>query len=161
MKMKPLTLHELTGRLQDHGLKCTPQRLAIYAALTASDEHPSAEELYRDVKTHYPMLSRNTVYQTLEALTTAGLAQAIRSGRSHARYDGNSDAHHHMVCLSCDRVEDFHDASLERLAPPTRLRRQYQVLHHRVEFYGYCRRCTHRNPRITRAHTHKEEGRHG
>jgi Fur family peroxide stress response transcriptional regulator len=159
--MKPLTHEELAQRLQAEGLKCTPQRLAIYAALTASAAHPSAEELYRGVKAHYPMLSRNTVYQTLEALTTAGLAQAIRSGRSHARYDGNSDAHHHMVCLSCDRVEDFHDASLERLAPPSRLRRHYRVLHHRVEFYGYCRSCTARNPRATRAHIQKEDVRHG
>jgi Fur family peroxide stress response transcriptional regulator len=159
--MKPLTHQELTQRLQTRGLKCTPQRLAIYEALTASDTHPSAEELYREVKARYPMLSRNTVYQTLEALTNAGLAQAVRSSRSHARYDGNSDAHHHMVCLSCDRVEDFHDPSLERLAPPSRLRRQYRVLHHRVEFYGYCRSCTVRNPRATRALIHKEDVRHG
>ncbi|HUJ80168.1 MAG TPA: transcriptional repressor [Nitrospiria bacterium] len=151
----------LARRLQARGLKCTPQRLAIYAALSASDDHPSAEVLYRDVKADYPMLSRNTVYQTLEALTTAGLAQAIRSGRSHARYDGNIEAHHHMVCLSCDRVEDFHDASLERLAAPARLRRRYRVVHHRVEFYGYCRTCHARNPRTSRTHSHKEEIRHG
>jgi Fur family peroxide stress response transcriptional regulator len=148
--MKLGTYEELARRLQARGLKCTPQRLAIYAALTASDAHPSAEELYRGVKARYPMLSRNTVYQTLEALTAAGLAQAIRSGRSHARYDGNSDAHHHMVCLSCDRVEDFHDDSLERLAPPARLRRRYRVLHHRVEFYGYCRTCSDHNRRHAR-----------
>jgi Fur family peroxide stress response transcriptional regulator len=148
--MKRDTHQELVQRLQDKGLKCTPQRLAIYAALTASDTHPSAEELYRGVKERYPMLSRNTVYQTLEILTVAGLAQAIRSGRSHARYDGNNDAHHHMVCLSCDRVEDFHDAALERLAPPARLRRHYRVLHHRVEFYGYCRSCNDRNRRRAR-----------
>jgi len=148
--MKPLAHEELARRLQARGLKCTPQRLAIYAALTASDAHPSAEELYRGVKARYPMLSRNTVYQSLEALTTAGLAQAIRTGRSHARYDGNSEAHHHMVCLSCDRVEDFHDASLGRLAPPARLRRRYRVVHHRVEFYGYCRSCSDRNRRRAR-----------
>ena len=148
--MKRGTHQELARRLQDKGLKCTPQRLAIYAALTASDAHPSAEELYRGVKARYPMLSRNTVYQTLEILTMAGLAQAIRSGRSNARYDGNNDAHHHMVCLSCDRVEDFHDPSLERLAPPSRLRRHYRVLHHRVEFYGYCRSCSDRNRRHAR-----------
>jgi Fur family peroxide stress response transcriptional regulator len=159
--MKPVAHETLAQRLQARGLKCTPQRLAIYEALAASDSHPSAEELYRDVKTDYPMLSRNTVYQTLEALTTAGLAQAIRSGRSYARYDGNSEAHHHMVCLTCDRVEDFHDASLERLAPPARLRRRYRVVHHRVEFYGYCRSCSDRNPRASRARTHKEEARHG
>lgn len=159
--MKPLTHQELAQQLQARGLKCTPQRLAIYRALTVSDAHPSAEELYREVKGQYPMLSRNTVYQTLETLTTAGLVQSVRSGRSHTRYDGNSDAHHHMVCLSCNRVEDFHDASLERLAPPPGLRRRYRVLHHRVEFYGYCRSCNARNPRATRAHSHKEDVRHG
>lgn len=159
--MKPMTPQELAHRLQAGGLKCTPQRLAIYAALAGSAAHPSAEELYREVKPRHPMLSRNTVYQTLEALTTAGLAQAIRTGRHHTRYDGNSAEHHHMVCLSCDRVEDFHDASLERLAPPPRLRRHYRVVRHSVEFYGYCRRCDQQKPRVVRAGRPKEEDRHG
>jgi len=158
--MKTPTHQELVGRLQAGGLKCTPQRLAIYAALSASAAHPSAEELYRTVKSRHPMLSRNTVYQTLEALSTAGLVQAIRTGRQHTRYDGNGAAHHHMVCLACDRVEDFHDPSLERLAPPARLRRHYRVISHRVEFYGYCQRCFHQNP-AARAGRPQEEHRHG
>jgi len=149
--MKTPTHRELASRLQARGLKCTPQRLAIYEALTASEAHPSADELYRAVAPRHPMLSRNTVYQTLEALTAAGLAHSIRTGRSHARYDGNIDAHHHMVCLRCDHVEDFHDDALEGLAPPARLRRAYRVVHHRVEFYGYCKHCDHRTPRGTRA----------
>ena len=158
--MKTLTHEELAKRLQGRGLKCTPQRLAIYAALTASEAHPSAEELHAGVKGRYPMLSRNTVYQTLEALTEAGLAQVIRTGRQHTRYDGNDGAHHHMVCLVCDRVEDFHDASLERLAPPPRLRRHYRVIRHSVEFYGYCRRCDQQKPAV-RAGRPREEDRHG
>ena len=159
--MKTETEQPLAQRLQAQGLKCTPQRLAIYAALAASEAHPSAEELYLEVKPRYPMLSRNTVYQTLEALTGVGLAQAIRAGRQHARYDGNVAAHHHMVCLACHRVEDFHDASLERLAPPAPLRRRYRVIRHRVEFYGYCRSCDKQQPHAHHASAHKEEHRHG
>jgi len=137
--------------LQDKGLKCTPQRLAIYAALTASDAHPSAEELYRGVKARYPMLSRNTVYQTLEILTMAGLAQAIRSGRSHARYDGNNDAHHHMVCLSCDRVEDFHDAGCAATIACSIIGwNSTAIADHAVTATG-----------ATRAHSHKEDVCHG
>ncbi len=164
MKPPPMTMErdpQLTQRLQSQGLKCTPQRLAIYAALAASDAHPSAEELYLQVKPRYPMLSRNTVYQTLETLTTAGLAQAIRTGRQHARYDGNLAAHHHMVCLACHRIEDFHDALLERLAPPAPLRRRYRVVRHRVEFYGYCQRCDPQQPHAHHVRAHKEEHRHG
>ena len=159
--MKTPSTDQLSDRLHQRGLKCTPQRLAIYEALTASGLHPSAEELYRQVKPHYPMLSRNTVYQTLEALTSAGLAQAIRTGRQHARYDGNISAHHHMVCLMCHRVEDFHDGSLEQLVPPPRFRRKYRIVRHSVEFYGYCRQCDHQQPRTMHVAKHKEEHHHG
>jgi Fur family transcriptional regulator, peroxide stress response regulator len=146
--MVTVTHQELADRLHAQGLKCTPQRLAIYAALTASAAHPSVDDLYCEVRGRYPMLSRNTVYQTLEALSALGLVQAIRTGRQHIRYDGNLSEHHHLVCLVCHRVEDFHDAALERLKPPASLRRRYRVLGHRVEFYGYCRLCDQQSPAI-------------
>lgn len=151
--MITVTHEELADRLHARGLKCTPQRLAIYEALAASEAHPSVDELYREVRGRFPMLSRNTVYQTLEALSSLGLVQAIRTGRPHARYDGNLSAHHHLICLACHRVEDFHDASLERLAPPARLRRQYRIIGHRVEFYGYCRSCDQQRPAIRAGET--------
>ncbi|HEY8450454.1 MAG TPA: Fur family transcriptional regulator, partial [Bacillota bacterium] len=60
--------------LSSHGYRVTPQRLAIYEALVATDQHPSAEELYRQVKKRFPMISPATVYNTLQLLVRMGLA---------------------------------------------------------------------------------------
>ncbi len=128
-------------RLKDAGLKFTHQRMAIYEALAATVAHPTAEEIYGRVKEAYPMLSLNTVYMTLDTLKTLGLIQEMRFLDNTARYDANVDAHHHVICLECRRIEDFGDAALDRVQPPPSIRRSYRLVKHSVEFYGYCGAC--------------------
>ena len=94
-------------RLKAAGLKFTHQRLAIYEALAAAVTHPTAEEIHGLVKAAYPMLSLNTVYTTLETLQSLGLIQQMRFLDNTARYDANVDAHHHVICLACRKIEDF------------------------------------------------------
>ena len=55
---------------ETRSLRCTCQRLALYDALKASMNHPTAEELYRVVKLRpeYGRLSLATVYNTLAAV---------------------------------------------------------------------------------------------
>jgi Fur family peroxide stress response transcriptional regulator len=128
-------------RLKDAGLKFTHQRLAIYEMLAATVTHPTAEEIYGRVKEAYPMLSLNTVYMTLDTLKTLGLIQEMRFLDNTARYDANVDAHHHVICLGCRKIEDFGDTTLDRVQPPASIRRSYRLIKHSVEFYGYCGAC--------------------
>jgi len=128
-------------RLKAAGLKFTHQRLAIYEVLAAAVTHPTAEEIHGLVKVAYPMLSLNTVYTTLETLQSLGLIQQMRFLDNTARYDANVDAHHHVICLACRKIEDFGDPSLDRVRPPASIRRSYRLVSHRVEFYGYCGEC--------------------
>jgi len=123
------------------GLKLTPQRCAIYEMLTARTDHPTAEDIYRTVKRAYPMISQNTVYYTLSALKEAGLISEVNFGHEHARFDANMDRHHHLVCVSCQEINDLYDETLDRLSMSAEKGRQYTILGHRVEFYGYCKRC--------------------
>src|SRR5574341_881306 len=81
----------VTARLKDAGLKLTHQRLAIYQALADTESHPTAEEVHTAVKRSYPMMSRNTVYTTLETLKSIGLIQEMRFLDNIARYDANVD----------------------------------------------------------------------
>jgi Fur family peroxide stress response transcriptional regulator len=51
-------------------------------------------------------MSFATVYNTLDALAGAGLSGTLRLGNA-ARFDPNTDAHHHAVCDRCGAVSDI------------------------------------------------------
>lgn len=144
----PLKRHETTPpvdllaeRLRRAGLKLTPQRLAVFRALKASRSHPTAEELYQAVRTRVPMISRNTIYQTLEALKRVGEISEVGMGDVAARFEPNSERHDHAVCLRCKTIIDIPDGSRRRPRKPRRLGQRFKVLGHRVEFFGYCADC--------------------
>jgi Fur family peroxide stress response transcriptional regulator len=139
-----MTKQEIKAQLRAKRLKLTPQRCAIYEMLTARTDHPTAEDIYRTVKRTYPMISQNTVYYTLSALKEAGLISEVNHGHQHARFDANMDRHHHLVCVSCHEINDVYDDALDRLSASAAKEQQYRILGHRVEFYGFCKRCVKR-----------------
>jgi Fur family peroxide stress response transcriptional regulator len=135
-----LSQDEIRRRFHERGLKMTPQRAAIYQALVQTDSHPTAEDLYRTVKRLYPSVSPNTVYYNLGVLRAAGLAHEVNYWHDRSRFDGNLALHHHLICLSCRKIEDLTDRDLDRLRAPAR-RAGFEVIGHRVEFQGYCAVC--------------------
>lgn len=139
-----LSPQEIRRRFRSAKLRLTPQRAAIYGALVENPTHPSADELLDIVRRNSPDISANTVYYTLAALRTAGLVQEVNYGHDRARFDGNVEPHHHVVCRSCQRIVDVMDGRLDRVNRSMMagmLPYDFQVTGHRVEFYGYCGAC--------------------
>jgi Fur family transcriptional regulator, peroxide stress response regulator len=101
----------------DHGLRCTKQRLALWDALCKSKSHPTAEELYSQVKGNCGGLSRATVYNTLEALCRAGLVRQMAGAGSNGccRYDAGESEHLHFVCRDSRRIMDVPDSLSRKL----------------------------------------------
>jgi Fe2+ or Zn2+ uptake regulation protein len=89
--------------LASRGLRCTVQREVLYSALMASKEHPTAEQLHETVNLAMPAdpVSLATVYNTLEAFTSHGLARRIaptKAGSAAAfRYDADVSNHAHVL----------------------------------------------------------------
>ena len=102
---------ELQQAFTEHGLRCTKQRRAIFDALSHHCCHPTADELYRAVKTDIQGLSLATVYNTLEAFCSAGLAYKISGcgGNGSTRYDAAGDDHLHLRCRKTGHVTDVPD----------------------------------------------------
>jgi len=92
----------------DHGLRCTQQRVSLYQALAASDQHPTADELFRDVSQNLPGISLATVYNTLEAFCDVGLAQKLPGVgvNGSARFDAICENHLHLRDQSTGDVVD-------------------------------------------------------
>ena len=96
----------------EHGLRCTRQRRAIYHALSGCCDHPTADELFRKVRSNEDNLSLATVYNTLEAFCSAGLAYKIAGCgcNGSTRYDAAGDDHLHLRCRKTGHVTDVpHD----------------------------------------------------
>jgi Fur family transcriptional regulator, peroxide stress response regulator len=101
----------------EHGLRCTRQRRAIYNALSATRKHPTADELYKMVKTGDDNLSLATVYNTLEVLCAAGLAYKLAGcvGNGSTRYDAGGDDHLHLRCRKTGHIADVPDDISKRI----------------------------------------------
>lgn len=98
-----------------HRLRCTAQRRALYEALVASHNHPTAEELFRLVKPSAGHLSIATVYNTLEALCRSGLARKLPTTNGSCRYDADLSIHPHIRYRPSGRICDLPDRLARRL----------------------------------------------
>jgi Fur family transcriptional regulator, peroxide stress response regulator len=122
------------------GLRVTPQRLAIYRQLIATDEHPSAEWIHRRVKETYPGISLDTVNRTLLTLARIGAAFIVEGTGDSKRFDGGTQRHQHFKCVNCKRVVDFHHEPFDNIGIPEPISR-FKVLRSSVYFEGLCDRC--------------------
>jgi len=131
----------LRAALEASGHRHTAQRAAIYRYLRSVTTHPTADEIFTQVREVLPDISLATVYKALEAFVEAGLARKLTLGGGPARYDGRTDDHDHARCLKCGKVRDVvgeHDSGLIR---GLRSDDGFEIIDYRLELIGYCRDC--------------------
>src|SRR6476661_7925878 len=93
--------------LKERGVRLTPQRQMILKFLKETHEHPTAEEIYKQVCQEFSGISMATVYNTLHRLKELGAIKELSYGDMSSRYDGNDTEHAHVVCESCGEVIDI------------------------------------------------------
>ena len=92
---------------QSRGFKMTPQRRAIVDYLQSAHHHPTADEILQAVNRKFPMTSRATVYNTLNAFIDAGLVRQVAVDGARVYFDTNVDAHHHFFDEDTGQLEDI------------------------------------------------------
>lgn len=134
-------MEQLIKKLREHKISVTPQRLAVLAVLESRRDHPSAEQIYQEVRRQHPAISFNTVYKTLEILHQRGLVIKVNPLHEVARYDGQVHNHAHLICRSCRRIydveKDFPSLTLE----PGDLPPGFRVENQTLTLWGLCRDC--------------------
>jgi Fur family peroxide stress response transcriptional regulator len=130
----------IINTLKAKKLRVTPQRFAVYANLLHRTDHPTAEDILRDLNENAPTSSQATVYSALQALRQAGLVREVLLEAGISRYDANVDAHHHFRCRCCGIIEDipwetFKSVNLQGLRSGIKPER------HEVIVEGVCDRC--------------------
>lgn len=109
-----MELSALKEAISRAGLKATQQRLVIYQCLMSSC-HPTAEDIFEQVRPDNPSISLGTVYKTLETLVESKLVEKVPVSEGKMRYDARMDAHNHIYCTNTGEIIDFQDSELEKL----------------------------------------------
>ncbi len=132
-----------TEYLRRRNLRVTPERCEILDAAMKNDEHFDADELYLQLKSQGSKVSRATVYNTLDRLTECGILARYRFGERLARYEliYGFEPHHHMICRSCGRIEEFSDKRVESLAGNAATNAGFAMHDAVLHIYGLCPNC--------------------
>lgn len=117
----------------------TWQRAVILRAVEAAGCHLTAEEIHRRTRRGRRPIGLATVYRALEAFAREGLVEPLYVGDGRVRYGSATRHHDHLVCLDCGTWQPLGACARPRL--PRDSAAGFQVLGHRVEFYGRCGRC--------------------
>ena len=122
-------------------LKKSRQREAILQCVLSHHDHPTADNIYMEVREDFPNISLGTVYRNLSLLTKLGKIQKITCDDHADHFDGELHQHAHFVCTSCGHLQDF-PFQLEASS--------YEALHEKFDgsiseysilFRGICSKC--------------------
>lgn len=124
-------------------LKYSRQRASIKEYLMRTHNHPTADDVYMDVKEVFPNISLGTVYRNLNLLAELGEVTKITTPNGADRFDGRTDLHYHVICRDCGNVFDLelpkeHSEEITYLADH---HFEGKVESHTTMFYGYCPDC--------------------
>jgi Fur family peroxide stress response transcriptional regulator len=133
---------QLITKLHSKGYKVTPQRLAICKLLLSSKNHPSADQIYQEVKKTYPTISLATVYFTLDLLKDLGLVQELGFSERSSRYDPNTSPHINVICPKCGKIYDYEAASVKKLWSQIVAEMSFTPLRQRLDIYTLCDKCS-------------------
>src|SRR5277367_3570470 len=148
-------LDEFVERCHERGIAVTPQRLAVIEARLASENHPSTDEICAAVRRKNPHVSLATVHRILEQFCEVGEARKVTLLHDVARYDGNVEPHHHVLCVRCRRVQDIEIPEVDKLLEGRTSLGQFKLLRCSVEIEALCRRC-----QLAEKRTHAQRPQH-
>ncbi len=118
----------------------TRQRGLVLDAVRSREDHPSADEIYLEVRKEDGKISRGTVYRNLNVLAESGEITHVKVP-SADRYDLRTDRHYHCFCVSCGAVFDapvpYHEEYDRQVEEET----GFQIQRHRTIFEGVCPNC--------------------
>ncbi|MEC5400289.1 ferric iron uptake transcriptional regulator [Uliginosibacterium sp. H1] len=130
--------------LKNMGLKATLPRLKILDLFQRSDErHLTAEDVYRMLLDEQLDVGLATIYRVLTQFEQAGLLKRHHFESGKAVFELNEGSHHdHIVCVSCGKVEEFFDPTIEQRQHEIAEQLGYKLRDHAMHLYGVCSDCT-------------------
>lgn len=124
----------------------TKQRQLVLEAVRSRSDHPTADQIYFDVRTQDNRISRGTVYRNLNVLVDRNEVTHVKVPTAD-RYDLRLDKHYHLFCICCGAVWDapltYQDEYDQQIETET----GFHVERHRTIFEGICAECQKKPPK--------------
>lgn len=115
------------------------QREAVLKVLKNTKSHPTATQVYEEVKKTIPNISLGTVYRNLSELYENGDIIKVAVGDGFEHFDADTSSHIHLRCKKCGSITDVYttlDVGYE-LASETGFTPERSV----CTVYGICKNC--------------------
>jgi Fur family peroxide stress response transcriptional regulator len=126
---------------KQHGIKVTPQRMEVFLEIIEASDHPSAEQVFKRVRTKLPTISLDTVYRTLSTFDQFGLISKVHFFEDKTRFDPNTTHHHHFICTVCKSVLDFRWPELDDANLPSETEGWGKANTKHLQIMGICSKC--------------------
>jgi len=120
--------------------RSTKQRQMILDIVNEHRDHPSADEIYLEVRTRDHKISRGTVYRNLNLLVEDEQIKHVKLSGAD-RFDWQKDSHYHMICVGCGKLTDLPITYRNELDFETAEKTGYENVIHRTIFEGICSEC--------------------
>lgn len=141
--MKQYT-EEIIQIVREHNLRLTKTRLSLLQIFFQNEEPLNVSVLLSTLFRMKQDVNKTTVYRELERLEKRGIVRAVQLGNRKTYYElAFRPHHHHLVCLSCECVEDIdmNEEIFSREEETVKEKKGFVITKHALEFYGYCRMC--------------------
>lgn len=127
--------------LRRNGLRATKPRIRLLEHLASIRAPQGIVEM---VEALARSMDHATVYRTIQSFLGAGIVREVELHRGRPLYElADEHDHHHIVCTSCARVEEFTGCAAERIVADAlaQVRGFANVQSHSFELFGTCNRC--------------------
>ena len=104
---------QVVKMLRDRGIQPSAQRVAVGQYALTTEDHPSADQVWARVRKSFPMISRATVYNTLNLFVAKGLLLPLVLAEGKVVFDPKVDRHHHFIDEDTGTIHDVPWQALE------------------------------------------------
>jgi Fur family peroxide stress response transcriptional regulator len=121
--------------------RVTKQREAILSVLRNTRAHPTADQIYDEVRKEIPGISKGTVYRNLQVLEDDGAIMELNLNGTLSRFEVKQENHYHFRCEKCGRIFDLDEPVDRDLDQRISKKTGFAVSYHQTEFRGLCKEC--------------------
>lgn len=128
-----------TDYLQQRKLRKTPERFAILKEIYSTNGHFDIDTLYNRMKENRYLVSRATLYNTIELLLDSGLVTKHQFGHNCAQYERayKFRQHDHFIDVETEQVMEFCDPRILEIQRSIEEELGVEISHHSLIFYGH------------------------
>jgi Fur family iron response transcriptional regulator len=131
----------IVALLEEHGIQPSAHRVAVGEYVLTTEEHPSADRVWASVRERFPMISRATVYNTLNLFVEKKLLRELHLAPDSVVFDPNTDRHHHLIDDDTGQIHDIDWGQVE--VRNVKTVGKFEVHDYQVVMHGRRKRARH------------------